>query len=943
MVNVGAVSCLLLVASSVVLASDAQINGQGIVGTDMMSSREVLGPVDIKGDGKRTTQPLVVQVGLHEQIPTLNKLSKTRLAPTALLREPQISPSTKLPGPEESLHKRQNEKIRVPAAAVPPSPGDSTQTLGPIASAVSASLSSSAAAALASVSADFQGQLGALSAQSSADVAAASAVVSASASAALASVTESAAAAMASISASASSAIASADANTASIAASASIAAAAASSSAAASARSAIAAVQSSLGSEVSMTMPSATAAFNNNNIVQPNSSASSEDAGSLLITPSQIAAMVIGTIVGTAIFTLLVVYAVVICRQRREKKHMEKYRKESKYSDIALNAIGRDDETGRAEGYSSRYHRPTAHHSEGTRSIVPVSQVARPQKAQLISHRPSLPPLQEESPRVSDQFDLYPPREGPSEGLDFHALSYTPEQTSHGMPEEPDPVKLALIKRRSRGGSQRLAVTRVGSVSHQGHDSDSSNLDTSVAANSYFSGPLTPGQPSFKRPRLARTPSSDTLPHPNRELPSPLASNSPINLAKTPATAASNWGWGAESSSQVPLTSNQYQNLNAQVQPDYPYTYRPSTAKPQYIPDRNQPHIGFLLQQDSVSPRPVQQAQQYEYDKLHPNDIRKFNAANPRAENMRPTVSTDGVSSPIPLRPINHISISPISPYSSTFENPLASPNFISPLSPPPKSPLRAVMRLSKSDYALRGQHNVSPLSSDDGHDSSRKATPPLPLRRFSRSSGELGAVGLAQATAGLDLNIGPSGTSPFPRTTNDDDDDDDEYDGEDDDITAMTPGLPALRRTDTAASGPSRASSLTTKSYHSNTNPNGGGRFTFLASNGHTPDSSNRSSTPTSPWGPLPSLRKRRSSSLGRIEIPPEQLTVGGIYVGAPGPKFVLFPRSGAGGSAASTRTSPGAVVPVSPFGAGSGLGLGLGHGKSRSMGSAELRQAE
>ncbi|KAK6084476.1 hypothetical protein SCUP234_03265 [Seiridium cupressi] len=876
MVKVGAVSCLLLMASSVVLASDAQINGQEIIGTDIMSSREVLGPVDIKGGGKRTTQPLVVRVELHEQTPTLNKLSKTRLTPTALLREPQISLSTKLPEPEEALHKRQNEKIRVPVAAVPPSPGDSTQTLGPIASAVSASLTSSAAAALASVSADFQGQLGALSAQSSADVAAASAAVSASASAALASVTESVAAAMASISASASSAIASADANTASIAASASSAAAAASSSAAASASSAIAAVQSSLGSEVSMTMPSATA---------PNSSASSEDAGSLLITPSQIAAMVIGTIVGTAIFTLLVVYAVVICRQRREKKHMEKYRKERKYSDIALNAMDRDDETGRAEGYSSRYHRPAAPHSEGTGSIVPVRQVVRPQKAQLITHRPSLPPLQEESPRVSDQFDLYPPREGPSEGLDFHALSYTPEQTSHGMPEEPDPVKLALIKRQSRGGSKRLAVTRVDSVSHQRHDSNSSNLDASVPANPYFPGPLTPGQPSCKRPRLARTPSSDTLPHPNRELPSPLAPNPPMSSAIAPATATSNWGWGAESSSQVPPTSSQYQNLNAQVQPDYPYTYQPSSAKPQYIPDRNQPHVGFLLQQDSASPRPAQQAQQYEYDKLYPNYVRRSNAANPRAENMRPTVSTDGVSSPIPLRPMNHISISPISPYSSTFENPLASPNFISPLSPPPKSPLRAIMRLSKSDYSLRDQHNVSPLSSDDGHDSSRKATPPLPLRGFSRSSGELGAVSLAQATAGLDLNIGPLGTSPFHRTTNDDDDD--EEDGEDDDITAMTPGLPPLRRTDTAASGPSRASSLTAKSYHSNTNPNGGGRFTFLASNGHSPDSSNPSSTPTSPWGPLPSLRKRRSSSLGRIEIPPEQLTVGGIYVGAPGPR--------------------------------------------------------
>lgn len=464
--------------------------------------------------------------------------------------------------------------------------------------------------------------------------------------------------------------------------------------------------------------------------------------------------------------------------------------------------------------------------------------------------------------------------------------MSYTPEQSAPGMLEEPEPVKLALMKRTSQGGSQRLAVRRVGSVSQRGGGDTNANQRASVV-NPYFSSPMSAGAPPFQRPALVRTPSSDTLPHSNGDFPSPLALNPPLGASTGPRVPAFTWGsWGPDAPVRASLLPDQYQNLNAQLQSDYPYTYRAPISQPHYSQERNQDHISLRLQRDDVSPRSAQEP--------------SYNAESSHRSNTGARFTESGYLPPNPLNPKNNRAISPVSPYSSTFENPLASPSFMSPLSPPPKSPLRTVVRPSRSDYSLR-ERSVSPLSSDGG-DSTDKPMPPLPLRRLSRSSGALGALNFAQATAGLDLSAGPGGA-------------------------LFTPTPPFLTCTDTNGttfSGVvSRASSL--RSSNTNTNPDGGGQFTFLASNGHTPES-NRSVTPTSPWGPLPALKKRRSSSLGRIEILPEELTTGGIYVGAPGPRFTLFPRTDGG-----NESSIAAIAPMSP--------LGMGHSRSHSTGNVGL----
>ncbi|KAI4593097.1 Muc22p [Pestalotiopsis sp. 9143b] len=661
--------------------------------------------------------------------------------------------------------------------------------------------------------------------------------------------------------------------------------------------------------------MPTATADVSNN-LVQPNSSGGTDDAGALVVTPSQIAAIVIGTIVGTAIFTLLVVYGVMLCRQKREKKYLEGLRRggNKDHDHITLTAMDHDDETGRAEGYSSRDEKQRAKWFAQTRPDrahhIPSS---TQQKGPLTSHRPSLPPLPEESPRVSDQFNLYPPEERDPNGLDFHPMTYASEQTP-GMPEEPAPVKLSLMKRRSKGGSQRIAVARVGSTSTHGPIRPSRN---STVVNPYFTGPAAQVSSRYHRPPLDRTPSSDTLPRGRGDRVSPLALN-PTTVSRSASDFT--WGsWGPETPSRPPPVPS----INVPTQPDYPYSpYGNLASKPQYAPDSGQDTIGFLLQQQQQgSATSLPQRAQPGYNSQTANG--GLGAAN--------QISSDYLSTPQPTRPYNHLSgISGGSPYSSTFEVPLASPAYMSPLSPPPKSPLRTVVRLTKSDRELRDQHNVSPLSSDGAEPSTntntnRRSGAPQPLRRLSRSSGELGAVGLAQATAGLDLNIGGfniaevmSSSDPAPASQTD---------------TTTTTATTATTGVGSSSGRLSRASSLRSTNT-TNTNLNGGGgRFTFLSSSGHTPDS-RRSLTPTSPWGGPPAsivpppLRKRRSSSLGRIEIPPEQLTAGGIYVGAPGPRFTLFPRTDGGN--APRPVVPVAAAPLSPS--------GLSHGKSRSTGNAE-----
>lgn len=543
---------------------------------------------------------------------------------------------------------------------------------------------------------------------------------------------------------------------------------------------------------------------------------------------------MVIGTAVGTAILILLVVYGVIICRHRKRKTQIERYQRKSNYDDkITLNAIVHDDETGRAEAYSLRDEKQRANWPVRSKPVVTTRQMYVTQKAQLVYHRPNLPPLQEKTPRVSEKLDLYPPGEGPSSTFDYHAIRYTPEPPAPGVPEEPEPVKLALTKRQSRGGKQRLAVTRVGSVSQQGGQKTTGNT-TPSSTNPYFSGPVTSGVTPFPRPPLIRTPSSDTLPHPNSRLPSPLALNPLLGAATAPHVSAFTWGSrDTEPLPQAPRLPSQYQNLKGQVQPDWPYTNVSPNTNPQYTSDRSANHVGFLLDPNHPSPQP---AQTPTYSTTRPSNTGSSSL------NAIPTMSGAGAKlarssdlSPQPSDARNHLSISLVSSYSSMFDNPLASPSFMSPLSPPPKSPLCSGVQLSKSEYTLR-EHNVSPPSSDEeGLNSAEKPMPPLPSRRRSCSSGELGAVGLAQATAGLDLDIGLPGGAFFGtagRTTG--------------------PRPPTLTRTNTDGTTVSdvisRASSP--RSSNTNTNPDGGGRYTFLASSssGRTLES-DESVTPTSP----------------------------------------------------------------------------------------------
>jgi hypothetical protein len=59
---------------------------------------------------------------------------------------------------------------------------------------------------------------------------------------------------------------------------------------------------------------------------------------GVLEITPSQLVAVVVGTIIGTAIFTLILIYMISICRNRRQERAYLKY--EGKKSNIALNSV---------------------------------------------------------------------------------------------------------------------------------------------------------------------------------------------------------------------------------------------------------------------------------------------------------------------------------------------------------------------------------------------------------------------------------------------------------------------------------------------------------------------------------------------------------------------------------------------------------------------------
>lgn len=236
MVQVCAVSWLLLLASSAVaVVNDRTADGHDLARGIRMGDSHV-GGFDGRGDCSRSNLPPAAYLDLDERRTLSTRLPQSREAPIPLLEEPKGFSPVEVPN-NEYFGKRQhgNGKREEEDGSSPDAPAQSADpdetTLGPLASSVSVSLTSSAASALASISASFRGQISALSSQSSADLAAASAAASASASSVIASVTASAASAGASASASA-----------------------------AASAMSAVAAAKASLASATSMTMPSATA-----------------------------------------------------------------------------------------------------------------------------------------------------------------------------------------------------------------------------------------------------------------------------------------------------------------------------------------------------------------------------------------------------------------------------------------------------------------------------------------------------------------------------------------------------------------------------------------------------------------------------------------------------------------------------------------------------------
>ncbi|KAI1869295.1 uncharacterized protein JN550_005925 [Neoarthrinium moseri] len=847
-----------------------------------------------EGKTKKNTQPVAAE---PPRPPPAGPAKETKQASAGPAEETIAAPADpaqqpKAPPPDPAQ----------PTTAAPPDPGQQTvppaapaETVGPNLASMSSSLTSSASSALASVSSSFQGEIASLSSRSSADVAAASS----SGASAISSLSVSASSASGAIASSASlagarAAGASADIEAAvsnSIAASASSAGfAAATASAAASASSAIAAARGSTQSTPSTTSTS------NYELAQPSSPGSTSENGIIHVTPGQIAAIVIGTMIGSAILTLIIVYFIGMLRKRRSRSSDESYGdgEESEYNDqMALNPLGQDDGTGRADGYMSRglnekgatSWSPTAatttNRAHGGPKHIPLIPQAS-QKLQPISHRPSLPPLPEDR-GVYHSGNHSSIGFGSTNGLDFSLTD--PRLGPQGsMPEQPEPVKLTLAKRLSRGGSQRMAVVRTPSqggndasdtLSSPGHarsPSGPDNLYFTISSSVYSPGAGT-------RPDHVRTLSSDIFPRRKSGIISPLSLNPPTSASSVPRVSAlASWGsWGPISpSNPPPMIPYQYQNLASTAAPGPPASRNGNTdpnptmpapltpVNQQRIPDRTQNHIAFLLSQNSQhSPQPSTQL---------PQQPGAYPGTTTSPEPMVGTAATSHLS-PRPLRPIKPLSISPSSPYSSTFERPAQqpappSPAFMSPLSPPPRSPLRA----ARSEQSLRTPTTVSPLttappSQRSSPSADDKAMPPLPLdqsRRRSRSnsSGELEVrVGLAQAVAGLDM-LGGGGFGSSAASN-----------GGGSDLTkASSSGVG-----DTEA-GPNRA------------------RFTsWLASNDPSSESGSGSPTNTDdPWGrplPVPRIRRKRSSSTpGPVDYVPEQPRTPGAV-----PKFSLFPRTG------------------------------------------------
>jgi hypothetical protein len=709
---------------------------------------------------------------------------------------------------------------------------------------------------------------------------------------------------------------------------------------------------------------------------VQPNTSPTSTDGNIFVVTSSQITAIIVGTFVGSAIVTLVIVCFISSCRKKRAAKYAEKQGLDAGGSP---NSQDHDESTGRAEGYWSRQEAGTvptsaalSRPSASTGRAPAAAPAPTPQRPPSVVHRPNLPTLVEESPPVSATLNpSYSARNVPTRST-ADGLPYSPPVVN-GVPQQPEPVKLALSKRVSRGGSQRTAVVRLGSqeISDNGRLSSGLSISTSQPNDSYFlpGSSRASSQALPNRPSLSRSPSSETLPVLRKTMASPLTLNPPNAAFSAPEIPAIPHWTGPLKSKTPPnagvdqrQTGSQYGNQESQAQipqsqrqsqqPDDPFT----RAEPQLS------HIAFLVSQKHMEEQ-TQQLQQTSQNTEPESQVKHnmstsssvYSGNNVVASNAINTVaaavnSDTYLATPVPRR-VSILPLPPVSPFSESFDGSSQTqtvvvndpgwaeyPSSLSPPPPPPpRSPLRKSAALSVSNQPPMQSASPPSPSPDKGPGQNDKAAmfSPMPSWRSSRNSfyapdsyNVAGALGLAQATAGLDI------------------------------VGGMADGTGSGKGKETVVRVKRGDSNGSNSSTDSNTNANGG-RYTWLASTDDvTQEAGNKASTPppktttiTSTWaggGPLmepspaefasaASMRRNERQAGARLTVDgakfPTPLDLSSATPATPKresqvepqtPRFSLFPRTDGGGGSPAWSTANSDVSQVSPVGAGVGIAL-------------------
>ncbi|KAH8678177.1 hypothetical protein BX600DRAFT_507143 [Xylariales sp. PMI_506] len=524
---------------------------------------------------------------------------------------------------------------------------------------------------------------------------------------------------------------------------------------------------------------------------VQPDTTPS--DQGSAFeVTPSQIAAIVLGTVIGTATITLFIVYIIANRRRHAARRLGEKAEsledgRNSPKGNIAMDNIRREltPITNSSVGNLSANNdtvRPYRHHiarakpyprqnkpknmskrslsAENLKSAArqlhrkkeQQEEMERRQRLQLLHEyreqlkreqheqkqrqplpakpqpavvNPRLSALDEESsPRNSEHLSVYDAGGDTAAGFGF-----IPKNMSMVL-DNPKTMRLQLKRRWSAGGSKRVQVLRVQSYSE---DSEQSGTPEpyfgpggSTRENKTQSPEIPPVPPVPLRPPLLPLASSDTLPYKPASATSPLSLH-PVSPSQQTGNAVTTDGsastprtsevivpafplppqtplwqpWSSPTSPSTggvaPASTNHIQTPGSALEARLPGQQPSSPSQTQ-----RQSHIAFMLTQTAPRP-PYSQPSAINSSNLNPNSALHRSISG---SGSGTTASTGGGGGA--RRRANTLSsMGPVSPVSEMFENQeyaLASPTYVSPLSPPPKSPFRPPLRPVRSDVALSG-----------------------------------------------------------------------------------------------------------------------------------------------------------------------------------------------------------------------------------------------